>query len=61
VPFFCEGIALISFLVRPPSRKGDVFLLTIRYHYLIDELSAIIGIDPQNWKREERLCALEGC
>jgi len=36
---------LISFLVRPSSGKGDVFLFTIRHHYLIDEFSSVIGIN----------------
>jgi hypothetical protein len=45
----------------PPSGKGDMFLFTIRYKYLIDELSAVISINPQDRKREQRLCALEGC
>ena len=52
--------ALISFLIGPPSGKGDLFLFTIGYHDLIDELSAVIGINPQNGKREELACPLEG-
>ena len=51
---------LISFQIRPSSREGDLFLFTIGDHDLIDELSAVIGINPQNRKREQRACALEG-
>jgi hypothetical protein len=35
-------------------------LFTILDHDLIDELSAVIGIDSQHGKREKRACALEG-
>ncbi len=60
-PFFCEGIALVSFLVRPPAGKRNVFLLTVGHHILIEELSAVIGIDAQYRERKERTCALDRC
>jgi hypothetical protein len=37
-----------------------VFLFAIGDQHFIDELAAVIGIDPQNRKREERACASEG-
>jgi hypothetical protein len=36
-----------------------VFLFTIGDQDLIDELAAVIGINPEHGKREERACALE--
>ena len=51
--------ALISFLIGSASGKGDLLLFTIRDHDLIDELSTVIGINPQNRKREQGACALE--
>ena len=51
--------ALISFLIGSPSGKRDLLLFTIRDHDLIDELAAVIGINSQYGKREERACALE--
>jgi len=53
-------MALISFLLGPPSGKGDLILFTIGYHDLIDTFSAVIGVNPQNGKREERACTFEG-
>jgi hypothetical protein len=32
----------------------SLFLFTIGDYYVIDELSTVIGINPQNWKGEER-------
>src|SRR5258708_3321555 len=52
--------ALISFLIGSPTGKGDLFLFTIGDQDLIDELSAVIGINPQQGKREELPCALKG-
>jgi hypothetical protein len=59
-PFFCEGIALISFLIGPTSGKSDVFLLTVGDHCLIDEFPTVIGINSQDRKREERSYTFEG-
>src|SRR5260370_34916162 len=53
--------ALIPFLIGPSTGKGDVFLFTIGYHDSIDELSTVIGINPQNGKREQPTCALKAC
>ena len=50
--------ALISHLIGSPSGKGDLLLFTIGYHDLIDELSAVIGINSQNRKGEECASAL---
>src|SRR5579864_9330712 len=51
---------LVSFLIRPSTREGNLFLFTIRYNFLIEELPTVISIDPQDRKREQRWCALEG-
>lgn len=58
-PFFCEGIALISFLIGPTSGKSDVFLLTVGDHCLIDEFPTVIGsvytgILPRCWYHNGR-------
>ena len=58
---FLLDIALVPFLIGPSSGKGDVFLFTIGYHDSIDGLSTVIGINPQNGKREQPTCALKGC
>jgi hypothetical protein len=52
--------ALVTFLVGPPAGKGDVFMFTIGYYDLIDELSPVVGINPEHGKRDERACSLEG-
>src|SRR5205085_3597004 len=52
--------ALISFLIGSPTGKGDLFLFTIGDQDPIDELYAVIGINPQQGKREELPCALKG-
>ena len=52
---------LVSFLIRPSSCEGNLFLFTIRHNFLIEELPAIIGIDAQDGERKERMRALDGC
>jgi hypothetical protein len=37
---------LLSLLIGPPAREGDLFLFSIGDHNLIDEFSAVVGINP---------------
>jgi len=52
---------LIVFQRRASLREYDPFLFAIRDQCLIDEFPAVIGINPQDWKGEERPSLLEGC
>ena len=52
--------ALIVFQMRASPRERNLFLFTIGDQHFIDEFSTVIGINPQDRKREERACALEG-
>ncbi len=38
-----------------------MFLFTIGDDYFIDELPTIVGINPEDRKRKERACTLDGC
>ncbi len=51
---------MVSFLRRPSPRERHLFLFTIGDHHFIDELSTVVGIDAEDRKREQRVCALEG-
>ena len=46
-------VTLVIFDPRSPARKGQLFPLTIRDQFLIEELRAAIGIKAQQRKREE--------
>ncbi len=48
--------------VRDDAREhvAAMFYLTIRSNFLIEELATVIGINPQDRKREQRTCALDG-
>ena len=50
---------LVIFQIGASPRERQVFLLTIGDQRLIDEFPTVIGINPQNGKREECACALE--
>src|SRR6266436_4871309 len=60
-PIFLLHKALIPFLIRASSRKGNLLTHTIGSDFFIDKLSTIIGIEAQDRKREERSRALESC
>ncbi|SRR6266568_1994015 len=51
---------MVSFLRRPSPRERHLFLFTIGDHHFIDELSTVVGIDPQDWKGEQCPRSLEG-
>ena len=51
---------LIVFQVWASACERQVFLFAIGDQHFIDELATVVGIDPQNRKREERACASEG-
>ena len=59
-PFFCEGIALIVFQIRATPREGDLFLFAVGDQHFIDKLPTVIGINPEDWKREEHPPSLDG-
>ena len=46
--------------MRASPREGDLFLFAVGNYYIIDEFSAVIGINPQDRKWEQRLHSLEG-
>jgi hypothetical protein len=51
---------LVIFHARASSREGEVFLLTIGHHCLIEEFRAIIGMHAEHGKREQALGMLDG-
>ena len=53
---FLLYVTLIITVLRTPSRKGDVFLLTVGRQFNIDELSSIVGVNAQEGKRKQ--CAV---
>src|ERR1700693_2275265 len=51
---------LVIFQIWASPCERDLFLFAIGDQHFIDELSSVVGINPQNGKGEERACALEG-
>src|SRR5437764_6640045 len=46
--------------IRQTTCEREVFVFARGDQHFIDELAAVIAINPQNGKGEERACALEG-
>ncbi len=53
-PIFLFHKALVSLLIWPSSRKGDLLTHTIRGYLFIDKFSTVIGINPENGKGKQR-------
>ena len=60
-PILLLDKTLIVFQVRASPCESNVRLLAVDDHCLVDELSAVIGIYPQNGKRKQQACLLESC
>jgi hypothetical protein len=52
--------ALVPFLIGASAGEGDLLTVAIGRHLFVDELSPVIGIDPQDGKREQRAGPLQG-
>ena len=53
-------MALIVFDPWAPAHKGQLFLFTIGNYLRIEELSATIGVNPEQRKREELASLCKG-
>ena len=59
-PVFLLDEALVALLIRTSSREGDLLTHTIRGNFFVDKFSAVIGVQSQNGKWEQRPSVLEG-
>jgi hypothetical protein len=59
-PFLLRDMRLVIFLVGPGAGEGHLFVLTVAVQDGVDELAAIVLIQPQQGKGQALAHGLDG-
>ncbi len=53
-PIFLLDVGIVVLLVGAPARKLDVMELAVAKEMVVDELGAVVGVEPAQWERHDR-------